>query len=541
MPPITWKNIAAPDFSGTTEALKASGEAVGRAGASLQKVLSDKRTVDEGRWEGQKARNTAEILRRRKAIGGLDEFNEQISGADLEGEFGAQFDAEKVEAGTATQREDRIFGVYKDTLEKTGDTGAASDAAYKASGGDVDTFNNIAPKLDKIATYANQLTADDQDALSNYEADLAAATKIQLQNNLQVGNQIQAQLTSLDKNYDNNSGLAEVAQSHAGGVAGVLADEYSEAGFLDSKDSIKALKEVRRSLDKYDIDPADRDAILIRAFQNTYLDRFGGFFDKDKGIETKQLLNAAHDEIGPQEKIIELRNRHAAWSAANERDSARLTADIEKKVRNAKRGMVRGKITGSGFDPANLSTDFNVDFESAGYATSAFDKYKSQLPGDDTTVIENKDPASKQAPAPDTLKRGTSIADREATAAAVDTPPTRGAALKKNLTARQTQPEEEETRKTETAADNTRVPVEDYRTKVANQRKQTAAKKAGKKPQKRVAEAKRQASTTNRKALAKLKKSKSYKDMSKSEQYDARAKLQRKLSDELTRIENETK
>lgn len=99
--PITWKNVAAPDFTGSNRLLSEANEATERGLNALSAAANN---------FGQQrvASNTQDViaqLQRAQSNAGLDQLrNNELSGEALRGRWGNNIDLGKVNAATAAQR-----------------------------------------------------------------------------------------------------------------------------------------------------------------------------------------------------------------------------------------------------------------------------------------------------------------------------------------------------------------------------------------------------------------------------------------------------
>lgn len=97
--PITWRNVDAPSFSGSTQGVAAAAELINRAFSNFQKPFQEQAELDKENWKIGKEANTNQMIQRALAAQTLDQYNQDVGSGNFSRDLaamGAQVDGAKV-------------------------------------------------------------------------------------------------------------------------------------------------------------------------------------------------------------------------------------------------------------------------------------------------------------------------------------------------------------------------------------------------------------------------------------------------------------
>jgi hypothetical protein len=99
MAAITWRNVAAPDFTGASRMMETGADRLSQAFGNVQNMLDTHRQTQIQNWEATKQSNTQAALAKILGVGDMDSYNalrETINPTALQQENGSQIDLVKV-------------------------------------------------------------------------------------------------------------------------------------------------------------------------------------------------------------------------------------------------------------------------------------------------------------------------------------------------------------------------------------------------------------------------------------------------------------
>ena len=106
MPPITWRNIDAPDMSGTAGILYQGNNAVQQGVLGLQQLAAGVRNNQIANVDNQTARNTDQLLQTIRATPTLEQqqaLTQQLTPQALQQQYGAMVDGSQVQRALQDQ------------------------------------------------------------------------------------------------------------------------------------------------------------------------------------------------------------------------------------------------------------------------------------------------------------------------------------------------------------------------------------------------------------------------------------------------------
>lgn len=410
MAEITWKNVAAPNFSDALGGISAASKTLRSAGSGLRDVLSGIQETGESRYETEQTGIASQATDFANTV--LDEtgdhaqaqaafkskFSELGGSVERAGAAGTAYGTEREQVQSLKNRGlvKRASDEFMRVASETGDTKAAHAAADNMLGGNPELIAQVSGILNPVKGRMETLSSADQASLDQQAVNINAEKDLKLQSAQQVGNTLQAEITSLQDKSGINPETFKIATAHPGGVQKWAADLYEDSGMIDKQDSIVAIRNTRKKLVE-DYGDAKADTLLFAAINNIALDRYGRL--GDKGLTQRELEIAAVKLLPAADKIAEASNRYAKWQDAYAKDVINLDRIAANELSQTRQGFIKGGITGQGFKPGAVQIG-KAGLASSAFTDNAFDKYLGGAP----RTIENK-PASKSAPKPKKAKK----------------------------------------------------------------------------------------------------------------------------------------
>jgi len=199
--PITWHNIAAPNFRDSILANQAAGENFNAAGANLQRILAEQAKVNNANFDNQTRIGTEEEIAAMQQAKDLGTFRGQEANFDIgpvRERRGVQADFDKVAAARELLKSKLLEGVKSSAAtnanavaDSTKSVGSALEAARQhalangMTGGEADAFANdylVKNLASKKAAWAEKANTNTQEFLNSLPesikpADLPALMK----------------------------------------------------------------------------------------------------------------------------------------------------------------------------------------------------------------------------------------------------------------------------------------------------------------------------------------------------------------------------
>jgi len=137
--PITWHNIAAPNFRDSILANHAAGENFNAAGANIQRILAERAKINNANWDNQGKLNENTMIAKIQGIsdlGSLTQQQNEFDSGSFQDQFGMQGDPKVVAAALAASRA-KLLDTAKSqaviagttAFDKNGSGAAAGEAA----------------------------------------------------------------------------------------------------------------------------------------------------------------------------------------------------------------------------------------------------------------------------------------------------------------------------------------------------------------------------------------------------------------------------
>lgn len=176
MPPITWRNVAAPSLNSSSEALVRSSDLLHKGVNTINNVLATQQKVDNANWENDKVRNTQAIMDQIRSMDLATAEAAQQNGwlGSQIGNMGAQVDREAL--FSALQNRDNVL--RQEYTEKANHDELLRKERVKDR---LTAFQSdvLSGKVDAAKTTLNELSAD-----PDFAPELANMQKFMLDNGL---------------------------------------------------------------------------------------------------------------------------------------------------------------------------------------------------------------------------------------------------------------------------------------------------------------------------------------------------------------------
>ena len=141
MPPITWKNIDAPNLNGSAYGLQLAGQNFNQATEGLNRLFNEQQKITESNWDNQAQINTQDAIARLKGLASLQDLNAQEWSFDptaLRSTYGQQFDPTAIVRSLAEQKA-KLTG---DAVTAAGTTGLNVADSTHSVGQAVDAYRH---------------------------------------------------------------------------------------------------------------------------------------------------------------------------------------------------------------------------------------------------------------------------------------------------------------------------------------------------------------------------------------------------------------
>ncbi len=274
MAPITWKNVAAPDFTGSLYAMAQAGKTMDGAFDSLTQVLNNIRDTRQDNWKNQSRINTESEIASIQALNDLAALRGQEDNFDLESvrsRNGAQADMGQINQAYANQLAklrglavDNASAVGRQAAEQSGSTAEGAEAFLQSL---IDNGARDSYASEQAALFSKNGMGIMQEALKEQNKKASAEFLSQYQGQDLLGKDISAIELEAQKKYGPNFDTSLISQGLSNIVANQAKAQSQRQTSLGISDNTEYRKAFKSGMDAL-IETGDLNAAMQKAGTN---------------------------------------------------------------------------------------------------------------------------------------------------------------------------------------------------------------------------------------------------------------------------------